>query len=383
MTRDSDDPWGARPWPVWKAGLRDRISGARARANARDGFLRKPPGRGRVLWIKAGGTPLSLRLGVELLGAIRQKRHDLRLVLTFELDDERILAPRLEGLRATGVGYGPSDRPRTVRRVLERLEPFGLILADTLPRANLLRAAGESGVHCVAFNTAPWPCRAEAAYPRDQFEREAWSTCGMAGSVVAAADPVSLWVEARADVTLRALSGAGESGRLWWWHGPAREADAWIGVWRADGRFAADRLFVSLCDVATVPLRGATRISRWDRGALTPGEVMWVDDPRWLAAVSSACTAGHLHGGARDVFWQGLAGGRPLSAGRMLANALPVSACLPMGESPAVVLDRWAAYAEDPMGARREGDAGRRRFWEERRRVESVMSEFLQRVFDW
>lgn len=375
------EAWGPGLWRVWAANLRDRLAGEHARANARNGFLRKPPGRGRVVWIKTGGTPESLRLGVELLGAIRQKRHDLRLVLTFELDDETILAPRLRGFRAVGLGYGPCDRPRAVRRVLERLEPFGLILADTQPHQNLLREAAGRGVHCVAFSTDPWPVPAEAAYPRDPLQRKAWWDAATAQYLAPAADPVSLWVEAQADVTLRALSGAGDDGRLWWWHGPGRQAGEWIAAWRADARFRGDRLFVSPSGEGDGVPDTLTRISRWDRTPLAPGGILWVDDRRWLAAVASACTAGHLHDTGRRVLWQALAGGRPLSASPGVK--LPAAEDLVRCEAPATVLDRWAGYAGDPMGARRDGDAGRRRFWEERRGVETVMSEFLQRVFDW
>jgi len=373
--------WGPGFWPVWQANLRDRLGGEHARANARQGYLRPPEGRGRLLWIKAGNTPQSLRLGLELLGAIRQKRHDLRLVFTFELDDPIILEPGLKGLRATGVGYGPSDRPRAVARVLERLQPFALILVDTPAHPNLLRAARERDMHCLAFNTQPWPSPAEAAYPADSLQHQAWEASGQAAYLAPPADPLSLLAEAQADVTLRAISGAGEAGRLWWWHGPAGEAGAWIEAWGQDARFRADRLFVSLADEpgGQVPAR---RISAWDRSALPEGGVMWVDDAHWLAAVASACTAGHLERADRAVFWQGLAGGRPLSAGRGM-SALPAAQGLSRCEDPATVLQRWAGYAVDTLGARRDGDAGRRRFWEERRGVEAVMAELLQRVFDW
>ncbi|WP_245795371.1 hypothetical protein [Thioalkalivibrio denitrificans] len=378
----SSDPWGASPWPVWRQNLRDRLAGAHARANARSGFLRKPPGRGRIIWIKAGGTAQSLRLGVELLGAIRQKRHDVRLVLTFERDDEAILAPRLGGMRRVGLGYGPSDRPRTVRRVMERLEPYGLILADALPYPNLLREAAAGGVRCAAYNTDPWPVPVEAAYPRDAVQHAAWTASGRARHLAPAADPASLWAEAQADVTLRTLSGAGETGRLWWWHGPAARWSDWVAAWQSDARFREDRLFVSVCEQAPESSPALPRISEWDRTPLAPGCVVWVDDRRWLAAVASACHAGHLEAADNAVLWQALAGGRPLSVGTGAA-AMAGGEVLPLCEASATVLDRWAGYADDPMAARRDGDAGRRRFWEERRGVESVMSEFLQRVFDW
>jgi hypothetical protein len=378
----SADAWGSRPWSVWTHNLLDRLAGEHVRANARSGYLRKPAGRGRVVWIKAGGTSGSLRLGAELLGAIRQKRHDLRLVLTFELDDETILAPRVRGLRSVGLGYGPSDRPRAVRRVLDRLEPFGLILADTSPHPNLLREAAVRGTHCVAFNTRPWPVPAEAVYPRDARERDAWEASGNARYLGPAADPASLWAEARADVTLRPLCGVGDTEHLWWWHGSAaREANA-VAAWRADQRFRGDRLFVSRADGDTPSSGDLPCISAWDRAPLPAGAVMRLDDPRWLAAVASACTAGHLEAGGREVLWQALAGGRPLSAGPGLED-LPGGEYLARCEVSATVLDRWERYAADPMAARRDGDAGRRRFWEERRAVESVLSEFLQRVFDW
>ncbi|WP_245523038.1 glycosyltransferase N-terminal domain-containing protein [Thioalkalivibrio sulfidiphilus] len=384
MTSETPDSrmWGPAFWPVLQANLRDRLSGEHARANARQGYLRQPDGRGKLLWIKSGCTPQSLRLGLELLGAIRQKRHDLRLVFTFELDDPAILEPRLKGLKATGVGYGPSDRPRAVARVLERLQPFGLILVDTLPHPNLLRAAHDKGVHCLAFNTDPWPSPAEAVYPCDADQHRAWASSGQAAYLASAADPLSLLAEAQADVTLRTLSGAGETGRLWWWHGPVQQAEAWMAAWRADARFADDRLFVSLPEGERLSAPGIPSISAWDRRPLAPGAVMWVDDHRWLAALASACIAGHLEGVSRGVFWQGLAGGRPLSLGAGVLDPVPAE-ILPRCGDTATVLARWTGYADDTLGARRDGDANRRRFWEERRNVEGVMTELLQRVFDW
>ncbi|APZ42655.1 glycosyltransferase N-terminal domain-containing protein [Acidihalobacter ferrooxydans] len=378
MGRDPQG-YGSGWWAALSADRRDRRAGAAARANARRGYLLAPKGEGKVIWFKAGGTAESVLLACELLGALREKRLDVRLALTFERDDADIIEPRVRGLRKIGLGYGPGDRPAAVARVMERLSPFGLILVDTAPRPNLLKAASAAGTHVVAFNTAPGAVAVEAAYPVDAAQASAWIDAGLADAVAEPVDPLALFVEAQADTTLHSLVAAGQDDlKLWWWHGPDTERADFVRRWRASTLAADSVLFVSgdAFNVAVADLR----ISAWDRSALPPGRVVALDDSRWTAAVASAVDAGYLGTPQRRVYWQALAG----NSAFCVAPTHPLAdAPLPVAADADAVLRDWSMLREAPAAARQRGDAGRRRFWDERRHAKQVMDEFLQRAFDW
>lgn len=382
MRRTDAGGYGGAWWPAMRAHLRDRRRGETARANARRGYLLPPRGEGKLIWFKAGASRESVLLACELLGALREKRLDVRLALTFEQDYADIIEPRVRGLRKIGLGYGPGDRHAAVGRVIQRLAPFGLILVDTEPRPNLLRAAARIGTHLVAFNSAPGAGEVEAAYPCDPGQAQAWRDAGTAGYVAEPADPLALFVEAQADTTLRSLAAAGQRDlKLWWWHGPAAAAGDFVRRWRSSPLAADGLLFVS-GDEAGASAVADVSISRWDRSPLPAGRVVALDDLRWTAAVASAIDAGHLEAAARRTVWQALAGNSAISFGLGRAVAVADDEAVTLDGADAV-LREWQTLRSDPVEARRRGDAGRRRFWEERRRAQKVMDEFLQRAFDW
>ncbi len=392
----AETAYGNRWQSLWWAGLRDRLNGERARAHARWGRVRPPPGRGRVIWVKTGASRESVLLGAELLGAIRQRRLDVRLVLTFEAEHAEVTEPRLKGMSKVGIGYGPCDAPRAVRRVLSRLDPFALILAASPPRPNLMVLAGERVPHRVAFDTVPPSAgEVEIVYPVDEDQAEAWRACGRAREVAAPADPLTLLAEAQVEPVLRSLAGTGEERALWWAHGldPA-SAGALVTRWRGGGLAGDGVLFISPGgEPGTGPLDAAVRaagaepvaISRWDRGRLAPGTIVLVDDRRWLPAITAGAQGGYLAEADRSALWQGLAAGVALLAAPEVIARVPRAAgeVLEAAADADTALARWAAYREEVGLARRRGDAARRTFWEARRRSAEMVDGFLQRVFDW
>ncbi len=385
MTLDAG--YDGRRLSVWTAAWRDRVAGNPARANARMGYLRAPQGDGKVLWIKAGGSRDSVRLGAELLGAIRRKRLDVRIALTFERDYADILEPRVRGLRKIGLGYGPSDLPSVARRTLRRLAPLGLVLADTRPSPNLQAAATEAGVHVVAFNTDPASTPIEAAYPCDARQVEQWRTSGLATHLAQAADPLSLFVEAQADTTLRTLVTGGRELELWWFLGAGDELAGFIDAWRRSPLAGSGILFVSDLEsqAAGTDLSSAgVRISAWAREGLAPGTVVWVDDQRWCPAVGTSVLAAHCAVLDRPHLWSVLAGGPALTASQSVRDEYRnLDPCIIATGGTEQTLAGWAQLRDEPIRARQSGDRCRRLVWEERRRVEAVLQEFLQRVFDW
>lgn len=54
-----------------------------------------------------------------------------------------------------------------------------------------------------------------------------------------------------------------------------------------------------------------------------------------------------------------------------------------MLEDVSAVLEAWARLWDDPAARRQQGDAARRRFWEERRQVDANFDAVLRRVWDW
>ena len=371
----ADPGYGAGFGPVWRAVLRDYRLGEGNRARARLGFLTPPEGRGRVLWIKAGGSPDALRLGVELLGSVRDRRRDLRIVMTFERDDPDLLRAVLRPWQRVGIGYGPCDRPRVVTRVLARFQPCGIILAESDPPPNLLR---RTLAPVAAVGTGPASVPVAAAWPVSGAARRDWEVSGSAGDLLPPADPQARFVEAQADVVLRTLAGGGER-RLWWWHGRAQQWSDWLSAWRAMPTAADDILMVSFAD-APIPEDAFLNVSAWDRRSLAGGSVLHVDDRRWFAAAASAADGVHLADPTREALWQALAAGCAVTLGaKAAAESLPV----PVLTSPVDVIDRWRGLRGDDHQRRSLGDAARRRFWEERRQVDANLTALMDRVWTW
>ncbi|WP_026287569.1 glycosyltransferase N-terminal domain-containing protein [Thioalkalivibrio sp. ALJ24] len=368
---------------VWRGVARDWRRGERTRARARLGFLTPPQERGRLIWIRAGADAESLRLGIELLGFVRHKRQDVRIVLTFERDWPELFERHMQPFRKVGVGYGPCDRPRVVRRVLERFQPAGIILAGGMAPRHLLEAAAAPVIAVNAAPPDPAPTRGPVlGWPRDPDEQRRWNDA--TGEAVSPrwlepADPMARFVEAQADVVLRSLVG-GEVRRLWWWHGTRGAWPAWHEAWQASGFAAEDILLASVEDDPEQPLAGRTlRVSEWDREPRAPGDVLQLDDPRWFAAAASAAQAVHLDAPGSRVLWQALAGGSAVSVGKHGTLELPVE----VHANPAEVFTGWASLRDDAAVRRQRGDAARRRFWDERRRVDAHFETLLAEVWDW
>src|SRR5688572_19982607 len=102
------DPYGSFLASLLYHDVCDRLRGRRAQANARWGRLARPAHAGKSVWICAGASRGSVRLGVELARAIVAKRPDVAVTLTFESEHPELLAPL--GRRARiSFDYGPAD----------------------------------------------------------------------------------------------------------------------------------------------------------------------------------------------------------------------------------------------------------------------------------
>ena len=365
------DAYGQALWPVFKANLRDRLQGEPHRARARMGRISAPGQKGRVVWLKAGSTPISVRLAAELTGALREKRLDIQLVMTFEQEYASEIAPRVQGLRRFGLGYGPCDRPAVVQRVLDRLKPLGVILVDTQQGPELLRQCGVCSVPVIAYNTPPLGFGVTTACPRNAAQHASWQESGQAQQLLPAADPTTLWVESHTQATLRSMLPPRTA--VFWWHGPQLHWRHFHHAWQASSLASNSLLFVSWVgggewSMDETAARGFEySLQRWDRHSFNSGQVIHVDHARWLPAVVSAAWAAHLIQPGQALLWQALAGSLALSD----------------ESTPEAVLADWQECVHAPLQRQQRADANRRLFWEERRRAREVVDVVLQQVFDW
>lgn len=362
------DPFGSNRIGLWLADRRDRRAGLAARVAARWGWLKPMGERGRVVWIIAGAERDSARLAVELLRAIRARRLDIRLVLTYEHEYPELLAP-LDECDKTGWGYAPCDHPKAIARVMQRFEPFGVVLVGTHPRPNLLATlAGRP--HLLAVNL---PDEVDFACERVYASRESASAAQNRAPV---ADMLAILAEAQVDPNFKSLVNGGSERHLWWLHG-ARPQDAGELAAALFRRQPGDVLFAS----GERPAGASIAISNWDRQPIAGGSVVWVDDSRWLPAIAAAVTATHLARLDAAVLWQAMAGGAALS--RAAGTGLPRAALAEAIPEAADVAALWHHYRDAPIAARKRGDTARRLFWQERRLAETVSRELVERVFEW
>jgi len=377
MNNSKLDPYGACLPVLWYHGLRDRMAGNRAKANARWGWLRPPDVQGKVVWVAAGASRDSVRLGVELVQAIRAKRLDIRLVLTFEEDYPELLKP-LEALNKTGWGYGPGDHPMAVKRVLARFEPLGIVFAGVTPRPNLARACTQRPHTLIVAANAPATGAFEQIYPVGEAQEKSNSGQPQAPAV----DFFSMLTEAQVDPNFKSLVNHGVERHLWWLHSDdADYAAGFAAGWRE--KFPDSVLFVSGDAVAGFKDH-SLKISHWQRTMVESGSVVLMDDAKWLPAIAAACTAMHLHSLTLTVMWQAMAGGCAVSCHD--ASHLPkadLSISISEFSDRDTVLTHWLEYRDNPILARSRGDDARRQFWQERRLAAEINDELLQRIFEW
>ena len=396
MTGQADVGYGSAFWRLWWHDVRDRISGNAARANARWGFLTPPSGSGKLIWVKVNAHPENIILAVEVLRAIREHRLDVRLALTFEDDYPALLREPLQGLKKIGLGYGPSDTPAAVRRVLRAFAPLGVVTVGTQPLTHLFSALAASNTRTVVINSqapsAPTPV--EAVYPLNQAQHQDWERSGCARYLSRSANFFTQMTQAQVDPNFKSYIGGARTLDLWWVHRLGCHAMVDVAsLWMNSPLAAQGVLFVSGDECATVKeifRNGGSAllmISQWQRNALIPGTVVVVDDQRWLPAIAASCTAAHFSMANDREFWQALAGGSPVSVStERLAQAylndthqLSFAVCA----EAAQLFPLWQHYLTDPISARKYGDSLRRVFWTERRRADEISRELLQRIYDW
>lgn len=345
--------------------LADLLRTLRARFVGRQGLLVPPPGGGRLVWIKAGASRDSVLLAVELARAVRERRKDVRLALTFDRDYPELLRPRVRGIAGLGLGYGPGDRPSALRRAFRRLTPLGIVLTEEAPSARLLDTLEQQRLPVLrAFGS---PARAD--------DRPTPPNGGSQASAPAG-DLLTLVTEAQIDPAFRAALCP--DGVLWWLQSedPAYARQV-IRRWCLSPLAKRGVLLVGAGRPSPV-LGGLVPLSGWRRNPHPTGTVLGVDEARWLPAVAVSSEGIALDGPERFVQWQALAAGSSVSVRR----PSPVGP-LDVVATPEAVIARWEQEQREPLTRRARGDLGRKLFWSERRRAASAVVVLLDRIYAW
>ena len=177
--------------------IKDRIAGNKSRANARLGLVTPPAGKSKLIWIRAGASRDSVLLAAGLMAAIRHKRLDVRLVLSYEEEYQDIIVDQLSGLEKIGFGYACENSGFTEMRMLQRLEPFAIIFAGVAPGEGIIQALQKIPVkHLVNFQSSNTDSlEMELSYPDFQH----------ASSDEPSFEAMSLLMQAQVDAQLGAL----------------------------------------------------------------------------------------------------------------------------------------------------------------------------------
>lgn len=358
--------------------LRDRLHGHRARANARWGWLNRPNGTGKLIWVISGATYHSVRLGVELARAIVARRLDVSVTLTFEAEYPELTEP-LERAQRIGWGFGPADYVGSMNAVWRRLLPFGIVLAGVMPRRNLLRVT-ESARH--ALLVAP-PSGVAGRFERIYPQHAAPS---VGPNCAPAVDLDTLLTQADVEPNFASLVNAGACDQqLWWLNGEdSFAAKRFFALFR--GHLLNDVLFISGSAVAGISNESGPvlRISTWQRTPIAAGTLVLVDDPQWIPALAACARGAHFDEPHADWLWQALSGGAAVSTvGRVDVASPNALAAVSLAEDENEVIHAWARMRADPLQSRIAADASRRAFWTERRTAQDVVTELLDRVLRW
>lgn len=374
--------------PVLWQNLRDRLQGNQARANARMGRVRPPEGQGRLIWIRAGSAFASVKLAAQIMGAIRGKRQDVRLVLTFEEDLPEAYRHELEGVEKIGLGFGPCDRRSAIQRFLQRMQPMGVITVGDQPGHNLIQLlARHSTIKSMLVHTDDLvPVPGLVQYPWwGQSMPEV--TDGLA--LEPACELITLLVQNQLEPTLRnVIHGPDADEGFFWMHLAPEAVLPCLQLWQQHPLSERHSLIVSVEGAGPFGLEQAdagfdytVRLSEWDRKPLAPGALIWMDSWAWAGAVAVASSGNWLHAQNRWLYWQALAGSRPLLSA--FAALAPDSENIARVDAPEAVLTTWAHWLDDQVSTRALIDRNRRMFWDARRRTNEVLETILQRVYDW
>ena len=366
----------------WARDLWDRLRGRGDRPLGRWGWYRAPRGPGPLVWVYAPDCA-GARVGAELVRGIRSVRVDVRAVITAGWGCGQTLRPLLQEYRGTAAAPAVLDHQRAARRAAGRLEPNGLLAVHRLPPPQFLKGVAAAGVPVTAVACEPPRLRPRGLafahiLPWGAAQAERWR---QAGHVPEAPVDLELFL-ARTDVepNFKAALAPGEGRRLLWADGvpeDPQEREAFLERWVGDDHV----LIIGGRGPGGDTGRPVVRLSEWDRDRrpVAPGTLVWMDEARWLPAVTASAFAGVLVAPSRTAVWQALASGLPAVATGQAPAILrdlgvdPEAATV-LAEDWQAVGAQWAQWEAEAFAWRDQQARTRRAYWEVRRRAEAAMA---------
>lgn len=370
------DPFGGFLPALLVHDIRDRLGGARERADARWGRTVRASGH-RSIWIACSARRDSVRLGCELALAIAGRRRDAATTLTFEAAFPDLIESLAEQPRIRA-GYAPADHAVSLNAFLARDELLGVVIAGMVPRPNLLRICAHVGHALLVAPPAPVPGVFERTYPRPGLP-----------SVDSGAAPASEFETLLAPSTEPPAAPPPQADarrrRLWWWHGDDPEAlRRFVAVFR--GYLPADALIASgaACAPITADAPGVQPLGSWITSPRPDATLLPLDQRKLMPVWAASVTGVHFANPEPELLWPALAGGAATSAAGRVDIANPrVSSVVALMEDEAAIVRAWSRLRADRAAHELASGVARRAFAQERRAAEAVLAELLERVERW
>jgi hypothetical protein len=321
-------------------------------------------------------------VGAEIVRGIRSIRVDVRAVITAAGGCAESLRPLLQEYRGTAAAPAVIDHQRAARRAAARLGPNALLAVHRLPPRQFLKGLAAAAVPVAAVSCEP-PRRPprdlhfDHILPVGEAQAQRWRDAGHTP-----APPVDLELFlARTDVepNFKAALAPGEGRRLLWAEGLPRDA-AERGDFLARWSVGDNVLIVGGDGPGEGHGQPVVRLSEWDRERrpVDPGTLVWMDEERWLPAVTASAFAGVLSEPSRPAVWQALASGLPTVAtgeapGRLRDLGVDPEGATALAADWAEVDGFWEQWAAEAFAWRDQQARTRRAYWEVRRRAEDAM----------
>lgn len=366
------------------------LQGRRAEAVAHWGVVLAPPDVRKIFWLYSAADADSAYLAAELLGAIRQKRLDLRIIFTFAKDYPELFQKKFNNFQKIALGFSPHDHPLALANFYERLSPFAWLAVGRPPYRRWPTHWKEKNLPAGIFvgdiqqlKAEDWP-GLRRVYPQKSYETMAL-TAEQQQKMAITADLHALFAETEIDAKLKALLlppfQEHAEAEVWFLVGEKLTAEG-VQAWRQSPLATSGFLVTEqLADNVQKNLKAnaVVALSTWQRQALPFGTVLWLDDTRWLPGVVGAASGIQMQTAPKGI-WPYLAGSAAISVGKNLEKTWgwPTES-----HDWPTVLTFWEALRQTPAKQRQAADVARKQLWQARRLAQQQLQDLLEVVFAW
>lgn len=384
---------------------RDRLNGNNARANARLGLVRPPEGTGKIVWLVADETYDSVLISTTLLAAIREKRKDVRLVLTYQTEYQDLIIKHMSGLSKIGFGFGCGDSHFAIKQMLKRLTPFAIIFIGHSPSKTMMKALRNTPeIHKIAFQTGTESIGDgsddffEACYPHSLSAATKTNSRSVDSDAVISKpfNVLTRLVQSQIDKQLGSMLCGESKNALFHVHNiDKNKLRDFLTNWKSSELSQNSLLAFSFSKIDSTTLISVQKsvkklglspvlLSKWNQKPLTKNEIIIADEDKWFAAICASSAESHLFNTTAFHLWQAISSGSVITLDKDVKNK-------PSGFDTVIsnvefthdLISTWKSHLNNPALARKITDQTRQLFWSERREAEMQVDTFLQRVYDW